>query len=131
MDSVKTTKAIAKINRETKDGKIIWEIDRRASPSLRGDEVLLDNVYVGKITDRMFRLYRYQTKYFVDEDIFHWVDRYRLEIIDVRGNSLWELFDNQAVADLYNTVQFKTADVEGFYKDFLADEDDEHSVLPF
>nr|WP_288836349.1 hypothetical protein [uncultured Flavobacterium sp.] len=71
----------------------------------------------------MLRLYKYQSKYYYDEGLYEWAEHYRLEFIDGWGNSEWTFPRDAATYDLYETVQFKTSNVEGFIDDFLSEED--------
>ncbi len=116
---------ITKLNRETKEGIVKWDTIRNKPSSLSGSEVLVDNVYVCKILDKRLRLYKYQSKYFLDEDRFEWNDGYRLEFMDSYGNSEWAFSEDRAIYDLYQSVRFKASDIEKFMGDYLANEEED------
>jgi hypothetical protein len=123
MKTKHSTKIITKLNRDSKEGTIKWEINRNKPSSLSGSEFLLDNVYVCSVLDKNLRLYKYQAKHYFDEDTYEWLDHYRLEFIDKWGASEWTFPDDEATYHLYETVRFKTSDVEGFIDKFLSDEE--------
>jgi hypothetical protein len=115
-------KIITKLNRETKEGTIKWDIIRNKPSSLSGSEVLIDNVYICKVLNKKLRLYKYQSKYFVDEERFEWTDSHRLEFMDGYGNSEWTFPADRGIYELYESVRFKASDIEQFIGDYLADE---------
>ena len=86
MNEKHRNKIILKLNRETKEDIIKWEKNRTKPSSLAGSEILVENVYTTKVLERHLRLYRFQAKYFYDEESFEWTDSYRLEFIDIWGN---------------------------------------------
>lgn len=116
-------KIITKLNRETKEGKLKWETIRNKPSSLSGSEVLIDNVYVCQVLEKKLRLYKYQSKYFIDEERYEWTDSYRLEFMDVYGNSEWTFPEDRGIYELYESVRFKASNIEKFMGDYLTDED--------
>ena len=124
------TKVIVKVNRETKEDKISWDIASLKPSSLSNSEVLRGYVYESKVLNQDVILYRFQSKHYTDEDEFHWIDGYRMDFVDMRNISTWTFPDNSAIEDLYDTVQFKQANVGSFLEEYLDDEEDEDS-LPF
>ncbi len=122
MSTSKYLKIIVKLNRDTNEEKIYWEINR-SIPLLSAHERLIDNVYTVKISDKNLRLFKYDYRYYLDEDTYDWVRTCRLEFIDIHGNSEWT-FPNDlrnAIEDLYETVRFKTAKVDNFLNDYLSE----------
>lgn len=124
------TKAIVKINRETKEDKISWNKVNLKPTSLSNAEVVSGFVYESRVLNKDVILYKYQYKYYTDEDEFHWVDGYRLDFVDGRNISEWTFPYNNATEDLYETVQFKQANVSDFLTEYL-DEEEENNDLPF
>ena len=116
-------KVISKLNRDTKEGSVKWEINRSKPSSLSGNEFLVDNVYTCQVLEKSLRLYKYQSKYFYDEGAFEWTDGYRLEFMDGWGNSEWTFPSDRAIYDLYETVRYKASNVEGFIDKFLTDDE--------
>jgi len=116
-------KIISKLNRETKEGTIKWDVNRTKPSSLSGSEQGLDNVYTAIVLGKKIRLYKYQYRSYYDEGLYDWVDSYRLEFIDDWGNSLWTFPDDRAIYDLYETVRYKTSNIEDFFNDYLSDEE--------
>ena len=127
MNTKHSIKVITKLNRDTKEGLFKWEINRGRMLFLSGIEVLSDNVYTCKVLKKYLRLYRYQSKSYYDEATYEWIEGYRLEFVDSLGNSEWAFPDDRAIYDLYETVRFKTSNIEDFINDFLSDEDKEEA----
>ena len=126
-----TDKIIIKLNRDTKEGKIKWTVNREKPSSLSGSEILSDNVYTCKVLDKIFRLFKYQAKYYFEEGLYEWDDDYRLEFVDFWGKSEWTFPKDRAIYDLYETVRFKTSNVEEFIDKFLTEDEKKESDLPF
>lgn len=127
MNTKHSIKVITKLNRDTKEGLFKWEINRGRMLFLSGIEVLSDNVYTCKVLKKYLRLYKYQSKSYYDEATYEWIEGYRLEFVDSLGNSEWAFPDDRAIYDLYETVRFKTSNIEDFINDFLSDEDKEEA----
>lgn len=122
MNGYEAQKVIIKINRDTKEDKIKWEVTHTTPTSLSGTEKLIDNVYVAKVSTKKVRLYKYEYKYFYDEEAFLWLEGYRFEFIDFNDKSEWEFPRDNSIEDLYDSVRYKTSKVEDFFKDYLSDE---------
>jgi len=127
MKSNDTTKFVNKLNRETKENKVLWEIKNSSPSSLANDERILNNThYLAKIDNKQgVRLYKFQSKYYTDEDTYSWSDNLRLEFIDSFSNSTWEFPNDAATLSLYETVRYKTAGVESFLDSYLNNEPNE------
>ena len=123
MNTKYSSKIIIKLNRDTKEGTIKWSVNRNKPSSLSGSDILYDNVYTCKVLDKNFRLFKYQSKYYYDEGLYEWTDNFRLEFIDGWDNSEWAFPGDTAIYDLYETVRFKTSNIEGFIDKFLTDDD--------
>ena len=132
MNTKHSNKIISKLNRDTKESVVKWEVNRSRPSSLSGSENLIDNVYTTKVLDRGLRLYKLQSKYFYDEGAFEWTDSYRLEFIDSWGNSEWTFPEDRAIYDLYESVRFKTSNIKSFMDKFLTEEEkNESNEEPF
>ena len=121
MDS-KSHNAVLKLNKLTKEDGIIWESSRVQPDSIAGTERLVGNPYIAKISDKKFRLYKYEERYYHDEDVYDWVPSYRLEFIDESGKGEWVFPDNLGIVDLYDSIQYKISGVDDFFDDFLKEE---------
>jgi hypothetical protein len=122
MNSYDAQKVILKLNRDTKEDKITWEVKHASPISLGGTEKLIDNAYVATVGGRKIRLYKYQAKFYYDEGLYDWSESYRLEFIDFYDNSEWEFPRDNSILDLYDTVRYKTSKVADFFKDYLTEE---------
>jgi hypothetical protein len=114
---------ISKLNRETKEKKIEWQKSTSPIKSLIGSETIIDFVYTTNVVDKMVRLFKFKEKHYYDEDIYDWVENYRLEFIDISGNSIYTLPDDRSIPDLYETVRFKTSGIESFFDSYLSDDE--------
>jgi len=122
MNSYDAQKVILKLNRDTKEDKITWEVKHGSPLSLGGTEKLIDNSYVTIVGGRKIRLYKYETKFYYDEGLYEWSEAYRLEFIDFYDKAEWEFPRDNSILDLYDTVRYKTSKVEDFFKDYLTEE---------
>lgn len=112
---------VFKLNRETKEDKIVWNITEFSKPSLIGTEAIMDSVYVTNVLNNNIRLFRLKIKYFTEDYDYEWAESFRLELIDDNGNSLYKIPDDPAISDLYDTVKFKTSKISDLFNDFLKD----------
>jgi len=132
MENKKTIALITKLNRDTKEGKLNWQISR-VQPVLSIPEVVLDNIYYTKVEQKLLRLYKYSTKYYFDEDSFEWTTGFRLEFVDNYWKSEWAFPEIAMLADLYETVRYKTSGIEDFLDKYLEGEEEQNQgdELPF
>lgn len=119
MNTHSALETISKLNRETKEDRVVWQVNRSIPSSLLGTEELMDNVYMTKVLEKYLRLYKLQVKYYFDEGAYEWTENFRLEFTDERGNSIWRFPDDRSIIDLYETVTYKTSGAEKFFSDFL------------
>jgi hypothetical protein len=122
MNSYEAQKVIIKLNRDTKEGKIKWEVSHHVPSSVGGTERLIDNVYITSVSKKKMRLYKLESKFYYDEGLSEWSESYRLEFIDFNNKTEWEFPKDSSILDLYDTVRYKTSNVEDFFKDFLTEE---------
>ncbi len=113
---------IFKLNKETKEDKIVWRISTFTKPALLGSEEILDAIYYTDVLENKIRLFRLKVKHYLEEDYYEWVEDFRLEIVDENGNSLYKFPEDTAISDLYDTVQFKTSKISDLFNGFLSDE---------
>jgi hypothetical protein len=123
------TAAIDKMNRETKEGILNWEEVILNSKYIPGSEYNFGKAYKARVMGRDVRIYPYQTKDYTEDGIWYWSDHMKLEFIDYSGQSEWEFPSNNAVYTLYESIQYKVANVESFLKDYTSSEPKED--IPF
>jgi ribosome modulation factor len=124
------TAAIDKMNRETKEDKLEWRevsLDRKY---IAGDEHNYGKAYTASVNGKTARIYPYQTKEYTEDGIWYWSDHMKLEFIDYKGQSEWEFPPNNAIYTLYESIQYKVANVEGFLKDYTSSEPKEDDDFP-
>jgi hypothetical protein len=129
-----TIKIISKLNRQTKEDLISWKPIPYMPESVAGSEAIIGNAYMAPVLDKTFRIFKIKQRFYTDEDTFHWVDAYRLELIDSRGNPTYTFPSYSSVEDLYESVRYKTSGIEGFANMFLSDDEEEgdkDEPLPF
>lgn len=128
MKSTDTTKLINKLNRETKEDKVKWNKNNRLPSSLTGSERMINDIYyTAAVNLNNIRLYKFQSRYYTDEDTYTWSEGLRMEFTDSMGNSTWEFPNDAAIHSLYETVRYKTAGVESFFNSYLSNEEEEES----
>lgn len=120
--SEKASKTVLKLNNLTKTDEIKWRLWDLSTDSISGMERLTGNPYVTMVSDKRFRIYRYEIRHYTDEDTWDWVPRCRLEFIDENGKGLWQFPNDDRIVDLMETVLFKTSGASDFFDSFLADE---------
>lgn len=118
-DSNRKERFIAKLIKDTKLGKVTWDIEAKGKLALPGDERLVSKVYVTNIKDKNLRLYQYQIKHYTDEFEWDWVDRVKLEIFDDDGDTLFEYGYDFSFFKLLNAIRAANTKVDEFMKDFL------------
>ena len=123
MNSFETQKAIIKFNRDTKEDKIKWEAVQGDPSSLGGTERLKGNVFKTRVLDKKIRLYRFEFRYYYEEELWQWQEGLRLEFIDGNNNTEWEFPADRTIQDLYDTVSYKTAKAEDFFSAYLNDDE--------
>lgn len=117
----KEQRLVAKIIRETQENKIKWETARQPS-SLSGTERLIDYPFRTVINNKVFRIYKYESKYWVDEDRFEWTSNYRLEIADAYSDkSIYAFPEFNSLSDLYTEASRQAAGIDSFLDDYLSD----------
>jgi len=122
MNSSQVTQAILKLNRETAEGKILWDVNKRTPSSLNAGEELQGNTFLAAVMEKSFRLYKLQQRaYHGYDEGWDVVDSYRLEMVDSSRNTEWIFPDDSAIADLYQTVLFQTSGAQSFFDSFLSE----------
>lgn len=123
MNNSYSIKTITKLNRLTKDDKIIWSNFNSKPTSLIGGEELNGVIYYAKVLDKSFIIYRYKyVSYNYDGDA-SWASDFRLDFINNQNITEWSFPSDVALSDLYETIQFKLSKAEKFFDEFLDDED--------
>ena len=125
MENKKTIQLVSKFNRETKEGKLIWQISPIQPALLKNGENVIDLIYYTEVGDKTLRIYKYSTKYYYEEDAFEWTTSIRLEFVDRNWRSEWAFPEIAILSDLYETVRYKTTNLEGFIDKYLGDDEEE------
>jgi hypothetical protein len=106
---------VTKLIEDTKNGVIKWNY-KSLDIVLPGESQVLDLVYTAKFKDKYLRLFRYKTRIISNYQGDQWKTMVRLEVTDINyTNSLWTFPEMSSIADLYNTVRHKTADIRVFF----------------
>jgi len=122
IESGKISTVLSTMNRETKEGKITWtELIRINEIGLSSNEEVTGKVYRTTYKDRDFIIFKCLVKIQTDEFEFNWTPDYRLTMLDTSGKIDWEFPRHRAIADLYESVRFKVADIESFLDMFETD----------
>lgn len=121
----KAIATIQKILRDTKDARIKWHVANFRISQIKGlgaNEEIIGHVYITNISNKHLRLYRYKTKYFVDEERTELIDYIRLEFYETFDyNTEWVFPYTNALDDLYIAIMAQTAGVNDFFDEYLID----------
>lgn len=120
IDESKSGAVISKILRETTETIIQWSLSNHRVNGMDGDEELIGNIYQADISGKHIRLYKYKFKWYVEEDVYHWVSRIRLEFFSsYNGATEWTFPYSNTLDDLYDAVMAQTAGVNDFFDEYL------------
>ena len=120
-DKKNITSLIVKLNKMTQNGELKWS-SYNSRLVLDYQDEAVDKIYRTSYKDKHFRLFKYRSRDYTDEDIFHWITRWRLEITDENYNAEWTFPEERAIADLYDSVRYQIADVDNLLNELLSDE---------
>lgn len=103
----------------TENGKLKWEdwsdkIKRRDS---------LSPLFVVKHKKWLILVYKYQWKYFHDEENYEWTESVRIELIQANGMNTWTIPMDGSAKLLLDMIQYKQADVDDLLGDLLGSEE--------
>ncbi len=124
-DKDKITKSLAALLQQTQDESLTWEVgDPPRNLSMPTDDII-DIVYYSTKDNHRLRLYPFKTRYYTDEDIYHWQDGVNLEVSDESESSWWQFPSNPIIWDLLEAVRFKTVEVEGFIDGLISESEED------
>lgn len=104
--------------KQTINNQIAWEIvDHKID--LPHDEKITSKIYKTSILQKLFRIYEYQYKHYVDEDEWLWNQRKRLEVIDESNDRLYDFEYDYSLNDLFDAVARQTSGIDDFFIDFF------------
>ncbi len=112
MEEDKVSKFILELIKKTKKKDLIWVTSTRTPSFPDGGERHVDLVYETTISDKKFRIYKYQIKLFRDEYEYEWSERIKLEAIDGGYNVIYEVPYQYSLFNLYETVREQTSGIE-------------------
>jgi hypothetical protein len=126
--NTKEYRFVSKIIKETLEGKIKWETARTNPTSISLSERLIDFPYKTVIDEKIFRLFKYESKYFIDEERFEWTTGYRLEMIqDSSEKSLYTFPETRNLSDLYDEIRRQIAGIDDFLNNYLKGDESQNS----
>ncbi|MEE1897386.1 hypothetical protein V1389_03495 [Flavobacterium rakeshii] len=121
----KNIRIITKLNRETNDGKVEWARYNMKPTSLQNSEEVIGHVYGANVLNRHFMIYKYKSKgYNYDGDPYYITD-FRLDLVNHHFVSEWSFPNDNSISDLYETIQYKSSNIENFINEYLDGEDNE------
>lgn len=112
-DTKKWISLVAKLLEATQTNSITWTLYSSPETLFQSGE-RADQVYETTFMEKKFRLYLYHYKFFSDEERFNWTDGIRLEFIDPKGRSLFEVPPVEGINHLLEAAKYQTADIEQF-----------------
>lgn len=119
MDENKISKFILELIKRTKKKEINWKTSNRIPSFPDGAERHIDLVYISDISGKIFRIYKYQIKFFRDEYDYEWVERIRLETVNENYEVIYEIPYQYSLFNLYETVREQTSGIEDLIDNFL------------
>ena len=120
--TAKLDKALIALNKGTLARTIKWQsVIPKEIPGLAGYDTLEGKIYRSEYKGKILCIYRYGTRYYVDEDEWHPTECYRLLFVDNDFKEEWVFPDNRAIRDLYDSVTFQISDADRFFDDCIND----------
>lgn len=113
-----TVEIIDKLIELTQHSQISWESENPPA-YMNNMDSRVDVVYIAKHLGRIFRVYKYHYKYFIDEERYSWSEQVNFEFIDGYGNIMGEFSSTPNAIDLLRAIQFQNPNINGFYKDLF------------
>lgn len=114
----KVSKIVTKLIKDTRNGELEWREDLD-NLELGAEERLIGKAYTANLNNRHLRIYKYKYKLYLDIDKFGWSESYRLEFVDIHGNSEWEFPNTNSIKDLYESVTYQASGVDDFFDAYL------------
>ena len=120
----KISKFIALLIDETKKATVKWKITSpRNIDSLEGEQNLIGKVYETEYKNKNLRLYKYSEPVQVDEFEYLTKTFFKLEFTDENDRNLWTFpYYIRELQDLYETVQFKSSDLDKYFDEIIPDD---------
>jgi hypothetical protein len=132
IEESKIVKAISLMNKLTKQGELTWTIIKNPTKlSLSGDEKLNGFAYGTVFKDQHLRIFRLDSTYYSEYDTYEVSSHHRLSFIEPDGSPLWDFPHDRVIDDLYETVRYKTSNVESFFDKLNLEDYDKDDDLPF
>ncbi|KPA11391.1 hypothetical protein MHK_008414 [Candidatus Magnetomorum sp. HK-1] len=123
----KIDKALIVLNKGTVDETIKWKtVTLNNAPGLEGYEELNGNVYCCKHKGKRLCIYKYDTRYYVDEDAWYPSSSTRLLFINDDYAAEWCFPENRMINDLYSSVSYQIAQVDSFFDSCTEGFDDDY-----
>ncbi|HEX9653428.1 MAG TPA: hypothetical protein VGA99_06935 [bacterium] len=117
----KYIEAISKFNRLTQSGKIKWE--RRHPPEhlTKGSDYTMVDFYGTNYQGQNLGLYLYKVRA-IDPQTgqLYGAEKIKLALFDKIWNESWLFPDVSGIDDLYHSVKYQVADVDGFIDSVLS-----------
>lgn len=114
-DATKWEAFCDRLAQSTASGQLVWDNwdTRTARPNAKSP------VFVTTYKQWKIAIYKYEYKYFYDEDRFDWNEEVAIDLIDDSGKNEWTIPKVPSRRRLLDQIQFKNADVESLLDDVL------------
>lgn len=110
---------IAKLNQLTQDGQVRWDVQQQ--PDLLGSDFQqYGPAYVAQVDEATVRIYRIKIRSTTHDDEGYWNDAVNLEIKTSESADFIKIPRTPGIEDLYESVVYKTANVDQFLERFLS-----------
>lgn len=109
---------ITKLNQLTQDDQVRWDIKQQ--PDLVGSDLQqYGPAYVAQIDGATVRIYRAKIRALTQEEEEYWEDIANLEIKTSENSDFIKIPRTPGIEDLYESVVYKTNNVDQFLENFL------------
>jgi len=115
MDTSNEEKFLEYVFKETKLTNLKWQeinIERYISPYGR----ILGKIYETELKGKKLLIYRFTN--YVNLNRSNIVDKIKLEITDLNYNSEYEIYDNNFLPLIYDSIRYKNSDIESYLNSF-------------
>ena len=109
---------VAKLARKTKQGLVDWERAKLRTPAGEKQGI----IYVAEVLGKRVAVYEYESRYWTDEDEFHWQSDVSIEFIDNEDRTEWRFPQTQGRWDLIDAIRYREAGAADFLRNFFEDE---------
>jgi hypothetical protein len=111
MSTPKITRLVAKLDRETIAGNVVWAMGPPSGDLTRGTDDIVSQVYEAVHKDVKLRVFEKHFKSCIDNEGGSWTTGVVLQFLNDDGTVGWETGSVPGLHDLIETIRFQTCKV--------------------